>query len=98
MSTAENLPDESLAKQVAEGELTVVKDPRAIIRSFKLFDGTPQKTIEFAMQYMESCYYAQGAPIILQGERNDHVYFICSGSVEIVNYITEEKRVQRLAL
>jgi type IV pilus assembly protein PilB len=98
MSTAENLDEENTASKGADDDRTTISDPRAIIRAFALFNDVGDEVVDFVSNHLESCFYSQGEPIILQGERNDHVYFLRTGSVEIVNYLADEKRVQRVTL
>ncbi len=73
-------------------------DQRAILRNCFLFQEADDAALDFAIRHMEEVYATKGQPIILQGEGSDHVYFIKSGSVEIMNYIAEERRTQRVAL
>ncbi len=73
-------------------------EPRELLRNSILFREAHEEAINFIAGHIEPCTFAQGDPIILQGERNDHVYFVRTGAVEIVSYIPTEKRVQRVAL
>lgn len=73
-------------------------DQRAILRNCFLFQEADDAALDFAIQHMEELTVAKGQPVILQGEGSDHVYFIKSGSIEIMNYIADERRNQRVAL
>lgn len=70
----------------------------SMLKSCLLFQEADPPALAFAAQFVEAVYFRQGEPIILENESNDHVYFVHHGSVEIVNYVSEHKRVQRLVL
>lgn len=74
------------------------QDYRALLRTFSLFKEADDLTLDFALRNMEEMHIEKGQPIILQGESSDHVYFIRSGQVEILNYLAEERRSQRVTL
>jgi len=63
-----------------------------------LFQGADEAALSFAASRAEAVTCLSGEPIVLENESNDHVYFVIEGSVEIVIYLADEKRVQRLAL
>lgn len=86
MSAAENIPSEPL---VTEND---------VIKSLHLFAEADDEALQFAKEKLELVEFAKDQPVILQGESGDHVYFIKSGSVEIVNYRPEGNRIHRLAL
>lgn len=73
-------------------------DVHAMLKNSLLFQGADETILNFAQQHLEPVKFSKGDPIVLENEPNDHVYFIYSGAVEIVNYVSEDKRVQRLAL
>ncbi|MES2854437.1 MAG: ATPase, T2SS/T4P/T4SS family [Bdellovibrionota bacterium] len=68
------------------------------VRKCLLFADLDEAVIEFIVPHFEALFCARGEPIILENENNDHVYFVSEGSVEILSFITGEKRAQRLAL
>lgn len=68
------------------------------LRSCVLFQEANTEAIQFAAQHVESVFFKKGDCIILEKEFNDSVYFIIKGAVEIVSYLPEENRIQRLAL
>jgi type IV pilus assembly protein PilB len=68
------------------------------LRSCLLFREAPTESIEFASLGAQEVFFKRGECIILEKEFNDSVYFIIKGAVEIVNFLSEENRIQRLAL
>ncbi|HVK61724.1 MAG TPA: ATPase, T2SS/T4P/T4SS family, partial [Bdellovibrionales bacterium] len=68
------------------------------LRQCQLFAEVDEAAVEFIAPFTEALFCARGEPIILENEINDHVYFVSEGSVEILNFIVNEKRAQRLAL
>ncbi|MCM2282748.1 MAG: cyclic nucleotide-binding domain-containing protein, partial [Bdellovibrionaceae bacterium] len=75
-----------------------IESIKSVLRSCQLFTGAADGVIDFVAAHVETISFAKGEPIILENENNDHVYFVAEGAVEIVSYIVDEKRVQRLAL
>ena len=70
----------------------------AQLRSCLLFREAPAEAVEFASTGVEEVFFKRGECIILEKEFNDSVYFIIKGAVEIVSFLSEENRIQRLAL
>jgi CRP-like cAMP-binding protein len=68
------------------------------LRSCLLFKEANDEAVLFASQKVEEVFFKKGDCIILEKEFNDSVYFIIKGAVEIVSYLPEENRIQRLAL
>lgn len=81
--------------KIAAEDLASIKE---MLQICFLFQGVEDSALEFAAFNLELHTFSKGDPIILENEPNDQVYFIKQGSVEIVSYIPEDKRVQRLAL
>jgi type IV pilus assembly protein PilB len=63
-----------------------------------LFKGASEVALAHIASTLEPVHFKKGDPIILQNETGDHVYFVRSGSVEIVRYDAELRQLQRLAL
>jgi type II secretory ATPase GspE/PulE/Tfp pilus assembly ATPase PilB-like protein len=68
-----------------------------ILKNSVLFQGADDASIDLIISTLEVVNYRKGDPIILEGEISDHVYFIKSGSVEIVKYRPEVQQVSRIA-
>ena len=81
--------------KIAAEDLASIKE---MLQICLLFQEVEDAALEFAAFNLELLTFNKGEPIILENEPNDQVYFIKHGSVEIVSYIPEDKRVQRLAL
>ncbi len=73
-------------------------DFKSQLRTCLLFQEAPPAAIDFAAEHVEEIFFKKGECIILEKEFNDSVYFIIKGAVEIVSYLAEENRIQRLAL
>jgi type II secretory ATPase GspE/PulE/Tfp pilus assembly ATPase PilB-like protein len=73
-------------------------DFKSQLRTCLLFQEAPPAAIDFAAAHVEEIFFKKGECIILEKEFNDSVYFIIKGAVEIVSYLSEENRIQRLAL
>lgn len=84
----------SAARKIEERKLESVSPLRACL----LFQEAPDDAIAFAEERIEEVFFKRGECIILENESNNSVYFIIHGSVEIVNYLAEENRIQRLGL
>jgi type IV pilus assembly protein PilB len=69
----------------------------AMLKASLLFSGVDSADLELIASQMELMKFKKGDPIILEGEISDHVYFIKSGSVEIVKYRPELQQVIRVA-
>ncbi len=63
-----------------------------------LFEDADSRVLEQVVSLLEPVTFKKGEPIILENEVSDHVYFVQSGLVEIVKYVPEAKRVQRVAV
>jgi len=81
--------------KIADEDLASIKE---MLKICYLFQEVEDKALEYAAFNLDLLTFQKGEPIILENEPNDQVYFIRDGSVEIVSYIPEEKRVHRLAL
>jgi type IV pilus assembly protein PilB len=73
-------------------------DLREILKSCHLFAEISDDALNFIAPLAEEVHFKKSDCIILEKEANNYVYFIASGSVEIINYLNDEKRVQRLGL
>ncbi|MEQ1878479.1 MAG: ATPase, T2SS/T4P/T4SS family, partial [Bdellovibrionia bacterium] len=82
----------------AAPKLQPVADMTELLKTFTLLKGADDGALSFVSQNIETVKYAKGEPIILENEVSDHVYFVHVGAVEIISYVSQEKRVQRLAL
>lgn len=83
------------ATQLAQQE---VADLSELLSSCLIFLDAEPDALAFAAASCEWQSFKKGEPIILENEANDSVYFIVRGKVEIVTYLSDDKRVQRLAL
>ncbi len=85
---------------MSAAQLIHTEDPdlKSQLRSCLLFREASDEAISFAAQHSEEVFFKRGECIILEKEFNDSVYFIVKGAVEIVSFIPEENRIQRLAL
>lgn len=73
-------------------------DIRGLLPGCLLFAEIESAILDSIAPLFELVHFASGDPIILENENNDHVYFVIKGSVEIVSYVADEKRVQRQVL
>ncbi len=73
-------------------------ETESLLKTCHLFRDASSEALEFVLQLGQRVSVPQGEPIILENELNDQVYFVLKGAIEIVSYIAEEKRIQRVAL
>jgi len=57
-----------------------------------------ESLIQTVSSFFQKVYLERDEPIVLENESSDHVYFIKSGTVEILKYLPTVKQVQRVAL
>jgi type IV pilus assembly protein PilB len=76
----------------------VQKTLTEFFRACALFADVDPAAAAWAAQNSELLKFQKSQPIILENEANDSVHFVVQGSVEILSYLTSEKRIQRLAL
>jgi len=69
-----------------------------MLRESLLFEDVDATTIDFVANQLVTVAFKKGEPIILENEVSDHVYFIKSGSVEIVKYRLETQQLLRVAV
>jgi type II secretory ATPase GspE/PulE/Tfp pilus assembly ATPase PilB-like protein len=69
-----------------------------MLRESLLFREVDEATIQFVSSQLQTVAFKKGEPIALEGEVSDHVYFIKSGSVEIVKYRPETQQVTRVTV
>lgn len=84
--------------QPAEDSKVLQGDVEQMLKSCFLFQDADDETIHFIIQSLKLVSYQKGDPIILEGEVNDHVFFIKKGSVEIVKYQKSHQQLTRLAV
>lgn len=69
-----------------------------LLKGTALFKETDEAAINYVVSRLEIQHFHKGDPISLENEISDHVYFVFSGSVEVVKLIPELKQMQRLAV
>lgn len=69
-----------------------------MLKASLLFSDVGDDAIELIASHLQLVSFKKGDPIILEGEISDHVYFIKTGTVEIVKYRPEIQQVIRVAL
>jgi type II secretory ATPase GspE/PulE/Tfp pilus assembly ATPase PilB-like protein len=69
-----------------------------LLRSNALFKDIDEQALQFVAQHCETVTFTKGAPIAVENEPSDHVYFIMKGAVEVVKHLTELKQINRLAI
>src|SRR5689334_2420050 len=72
--------------------------PHEMLRASLLFQDAEDEAINAIAEVLTEIRFKKGDPIILEGEISDHVYFIKSGSVEIVKYRPEIQQVSRITI
>jgi len=60
------------------------------LKQYSLFGGITPETFETIRPFIHLEEFAQGDDVIEEGAVNDRVYFICSGSVEVLKHIPGE--------
>lgn len=80
------------------GEAASNTNIHSMLQGCLLFEEADSRTLEQVVSLLEAVDFKRGEPIILENEVSDHVYFIQSGLVEIVKYVADAKRVQRVAV
>lgn len=68
------------------------------LKTTVLLKDVDDSLIQTVSSFFEKLTLERGEPIALENEASDHVYFIKSGTVEILKYLPSVKQVQRLAL
>ncbi len=96
MDNAENLeaPVAEGAPEVAFEELSVTK----MLQSSLLFKGVEEAKLEAVVAQLKSVKFLAKEPIFLENEISDCVYFIKSGTVELVHNMPELHRTSRIAV
>ena len=69
-----------------------------MLKSCFLFQDADDETLRLIIKSLKLVSYQKGDPIILEGEVNDHVFFIKKGSVEIVKYQKSHQQMSRVAV
>lgn len=62
-----------------------------------LFQGADDNGLELIANHLERVRFKKGEPIVLENEVSDHVYFVYSGSAEVVKHVAEINQMARLA-
>jgi general secretion pathway protein E len=75
-----------------------LKSLHDMLRNCLLFSEADDATLDFVAQNLKPMPFKKGDPIILEGEIGEDVFFIHSGSVEIVKYRTEIQQVNRITI
>jgi len=57
------------------------------LKQHSLFGGITRETFEAIRPFIHVEHYAAGARVVEEGDLNDRVYFICSGSIEVLKHI-----------
>ncbi len=57
------------------------------LKQYSFFGGITRETFETIRPFIHVEHYAEGDHVIEEGTVNDRVYFICSGSVEVLKHI-----------
>jgi len=68
------------------------------LRSSVLFHEADDESLQVIASRLEYVRFQKGDPITLENEISDHVYFVFSGTVEVVKNIVELNQVTRLAV
>lgn len=63
-----------------------------------LFAQTDRETLEEVASLVKRVEFGAGEPVFLEEETSNHVYFIASGSLEIVKYDARTRQISRLKL
>lgn len=63
-----------------------------------LFEEANFATLIDIAKHLELVKFAKGDPVVLENEISDHVYFVFSGSVEVVKTIKQLNQLSRLAV
>lgn len=77
---------------------TQIQSVQDMLRACLLFQNIEEKDLEIVAEHLQLVEFKKGDPIILEGELSDHVYFVRSGTVEIVKYHSELQQVLRVAM
>ena len=72
---------------------------KSLLSSHSLFGGLTEKEIEKIRPFLKESRFSQGEDIISEGDVGDRIYFICSGSVEILKKAksSQGKSTKRIA-
>jgi len=81
-----------------ESSVHVPPEVLQLLRTNLLFENIDDESLRFVAQHLEAVTFAKGAPIVVENEPSDHVYFIMAGAVEVVKHLTELKQMNRLAI
>jgi len=57
------------------------------LKRCSLFGGVTEQAFEIIRPYIRFMHFETGTPVVTEGEVNDRIYFIESGSVEILKWI-----------
>lgn len=68
------------------------------LRGSILFQDADDASLAIAVKYLELIKIKKGDPIILENEISDHVYFLYSGTAEVVKNIAELNQLSRVAV
>ncbi len=69
-----------------------------LLRANVIFKDADDEALRFVAQHLEAVQFPKGAPIVVENEPSDHVYFIMIGAVEVVKHLVELKQMNRLAI
>lgn len=70
----------------------------SFLKTCNLFQEVDDSALEIIVKKLELMNFKKGEPIVLENEISDHVYFVYSGTVEVVKQIPELKQMHRLAV
>ncbi|HXE43457.1 MAG TPA: cyclic nucleotide-binding domain-containing protein, partial [Candidatus Baltobacteraceae bacterium] len=68
------------------------------LKNTVLFRDAGDDALRLIAARLERVHYKKGDPIVLENEMSDHVYFLFSGSAEVVKNVPELNRMTRLAM
>jgi len=75
-----------------------IEELKKFLAGSVLFEGADDAGLELLVNQLEPIRLKKGDPIVLENEISDHVYFIYSGSAEVVKHLPELNKMHRLAV
>lgn len=75
-----------------------VDEVKKFLAGSVLFQSADDSGLELIANQLERVRLRKGDPVVLENEISDHVYFVYSGSVEVVKHIGELNKLSRLAV
>lgn len=60
------------------------------LKRYSLFGGITDDAFERIRPLIHLCHYHAGDDVVAEGAVNDSVFFICSGSVEVIKHVSDD--------